>query len=81
MSEHQVFQALDNPDATLDELVGSLYDMAIQYGYIARMAVHGLRQNAETDLVRVLCIVKCIVKIIKLRIHNKVQLLTKSNAY
>lgn len=77
MSEHQVFQALDNPDATLDELVGSLYDMAIQYGYIARMAAHGLRQNAETDLVRVLCI----VKIIKLRIHNKVQLLAKSNAY
>lgn len=77
MSEHQVFQALDNPDATLDELVGSLYDMAIQYGYIARMAVHGLRQNAETDLVGVLCI----VKIIKLQIHNKVQLLTKSNAY
>lgn len=77
MSEHQVFQALDNPDATLDELVGSLYDMAIQYNYIARMAAHGLRQNAETDLVRVLCI----VKIIKLRIHNKVQLLTKSNAY
>lgn len=77
MSEHQVFQALDNPDATLDELVGSLYDIAIQCGYIARMAAHGLRQNAETDLVRVLCI----VKIIKLRIHNKVQLLTKSNAY
>lgn len=77
MSEYQVFQALDNPDTTLDELVDSLYDMAIQYGYIARMAAHGLRQNAETDLVRVLCV----VKIIKLRIHNKVQLLTKSNAY
>lgn len=64
--EYQVLHVLENPDATLAELIDSLHDMAVQYGYIAGMAAHGLRENAEVDLVRTLCI----IKVIKQRIHN-----------
>lgn|GEM_PF-2522009 len=69
MPEYQVSQVLENPEVTLQELLYALEDMSIQYGYISGMAAHGLRENAEADLVRTLCI----IKIIKLRIHKKVK--------
>lgn len=70
MPEYQVSQVLENPDATLDELMDSLQDMASQFGYISAMAGQGLRGDSEADLVRTLLI----IKVLKLRIYQKVQL-------
>ena len=67
MPECQVSQVLENPSSTLEELLNALEDIAMQYGYIAGMASHGLKnENTKTDLVRTLLV----IKVLKLRIYK-----------
>lgn len=62
----QAYNLLKNPEASLIELLESLQDLAIEYGYITGTASLGFREDPETDLVRILVLIQGI----KLRIQQ-----------
>lgn len=63
----QVKDTLNRADSTVKELLEAHEDMCIQYGYLIAISGHGIRQNAEADLVETLCL----MNLLKDRIDNK----------
>lgn len=67
MPYFQADELLKNPEASLEDLLTAIEDLGVQYGYIVAMASQGLREDAETDLVRLLMLIKALqLKIIQL---------------
>ena len=65
MPYYQAYECLQNPDSTLTELLEALEDVITQYIYVATMAGHGLRENSEEDLLKLLAV--------KLALKNRIQ--------
>lgn len=60
MPYFQAKELLKNPDASLEDLLAALEDLGVQYGYIVAMAAHGMRNDSEIDLVRLLVLIKAL---------------------
>ena len=66
MPYFQASEILKNPESSISELLDALEDCGVQYGYLVAMAEHGLRDDVETELVRLLTL----IKLIKIRIKK-----------
>lgn len=67
MPYFQAYKLLENPNCSVSELANSIEEMGMEYGYIIAMAGQGLREDSETDLVRILILLKAL----KLKIQEK----------
>lgn len=62
MPYFQAKELVKNPKATLDELSRALFDLGKEWGYIASSVGHGLRENAESDLIRIIVLSDMIIR-------------------
>lgn len=60
MPYSQAVESLNNPDASLEDLLLAIQDLAVQYGYILAMTSQGLREDSESDLLKILVLIKAI---------------------
>lgn len=67
MPQAQVEAALNSPDSTLMELLSAHEEICIQYGYLATMSAHRIRQEVEADLLET----TCLMMLLKDRINRK----------
>ncbi|MEG4915741.1 hypothetical protein [Microcoleus sp. B7-D4] len=67
MAYFQASELLKNPEASLEDLLVALEDLGVEYGYIVAMTTHGMREDSEIDLVRILLLIKAI----KLRVQQQ----------
>lgn len=61
MPYSQAKELVKNPEATLNELSRALFDLGKEWGYIASSVGHGLRENAESDLIRIIVLSDMII--------------------
>lgn len=65
MPYFQANELLKNPEASLEELLKALFDLGKEWGHVASSAGHGLRENAEPDLIRIIVLSDMIIYRIK----------------
>ena len=68
----QAKESLNNPEATLEELLRALFDLGKEWGYIACSAGYGSRENAESDLIRIIVLNDMIICRIQQHIEIKI---------
>lgn len=61
MPYFQANELLENPEASLEELLKALFDLGKQWGYIASATSYGLRENAEPELIRIIVLSDMII--------------------
>lgn len=59
MPYFQVYNLLKS-DCSLQELLDGLQDISLEYGYLCGMAAHGLRENVEPELIRLLVLIEAV---------------------
>ena len=65
MPQAQVEMALSNSDSTIPDLLDAYQDICIQYGYLAAVSGHGIRENAESDLLKTVSLMRLVKERIK----------------
>lgn len=71
MRQAEVQDTLDNPNSTVIELLDAHEEMGIQFGCLVSAQTHGIQQNVEPDLLKILTLLTAI----KTRINNICQLI------
>lgn len=67
MAYRQAHELLKETNPSLSDLLDAIWEMGMEYGYIAAMSGQGLREDAETDLVRIIVL----SKLLKAKIEEK----------
>ncbi len=60
MPYFQAAELLKLETTSIEELLNALEDLGIEYGHIRGSVGHGLRENAEADLIRIIILSKSI---------------------
>ena len=71
MRRAEVQDTLDNPNSTVMELLNAHEEMGIQFGYLVSAQTHGIQENVEPDLLKILSL----LTVIKTRINSICQLI------